>query len=443
MSGELTLPNNWRPRAHQLPALRAFDEGRRRQIHIWHRRAGKDSFALNLAAKQSHVEIATYWHLFPEQTQARKAVWHAIDNTGQRIIDRSFPLPLRESTLSQEMMVKFRIGSTWQLCGSDNYNSLVGSNVKGVIFSEWALCDPAAWDYIRPIILENNGWAVFITTYRGKNHAYKMYVRQKDDPEWFCSLCTVNDTQREDGSPIITPEMIEQERREGMSDPMIEQEYFCSPMAAFEGSYYAKEMREMEQQGRMGPFGFDPQLPLYSAWDLGYSDHLTCVLMQPKGNEHTCVGSRSWRFTNISAAVADLQKTYPFGNKIKLAILPHDANVQHIENIGLPIELAPKLGVAKGIDVTRDMLPLVRIDTANRPWAPDGANAHLIDALNGYRTEFSKSHPEVFQLNPAHTWESHFADAVRYYCSFVQVGGIASQTAGGDPNVFARTRRVI
>lgn len=440
---EIVLPNNWRPRSHQLPALQAFDEGRRKQVHIWHRRAGKDSFALNIAAKQAHVEVGTYWHLFPEQAQARKAIWHGIDNTGHRVIDRTFPVPLRSATRAQEMMIEFTAGSTWQMAGSDRYNSLVGSNVRGVIFSEWALCDPSAWEYIRPIILENGGWAIFITTFRGKNHAYKMYNRLKDNPEWFCSLCTVNDTQREDGSPIITPEMIEQERREGMSEPMIEQEYYCSPMAAFEGSYYAKYMREMEQQGRMGPYAYDPKFPLYAAWDLGFSDHLACVLMQPKGNEHACVGSRAWTFTTIQDAIVELRKVFPWGDRIKLSVLPHDANVQHISDIGMPIELAPKLPVAQGIEIVRTYLPLLRIDIAPRPWAEDGNNAVLIDALNGYRTEHSRQHPEVFQLTPAHTWESHFADAVRYYCTFARVGGIESQTSGGNPNVFALKRRVI
>jgi hypothetical protein len=270
-----------------------------------------------------------------------------------------------------------------------------------------------------------------------------MYNRLKDNADWFCSLCTDNDTRREDGSLIVTPEMIASERREGMSEPMIEQEYYCSPMAAFEGSYYAKEMRLMEQQGRMGHYAYDPKFPLYAAWDLGFSDHLATALMQPKGNEHVCVGSRSWTFTTIQDAIVDLQKTYPFGDRIKLSILPHDANVQHISNLGMPIELAPKLGVAKGIDVVKTYLPLFRIDIAPRPWAEDGNNAVLIDALNGYRTEHSRQHPEVFQLTPAHTWESHLADAIRYYCTFADAGGIVSANSGGDPNVFALRRRVI
>src|SRR5690606_9120805 len=73
-----------------------------------------------------------------------------------------------------DMLIDFECGSTWQLLGSDNYDRAIGSNVCGVVFSEWALCDPRAWEFIRPILTENNGWAIFITTYRGRNHAWQL-----------------------------------------------------------------------------------------------------------------------------------------------------------------------------------------------------------------------------------------------------------------------------
>ena len=58
----------------------------------------------------------------------------------------------------------------WQMAGSDNFDSLVGSNPVGVVFSEWALSHPDAWEYLRPILVENDGWALFIYTPRGRNH---------------------------------------------------------------------------------------------------------------------------------------------------------------------------------------------------------------------------------------------------------------------------------
>ena len=30
------------------------------------------------------------------------------------------------------------------------------------MYFEWSLQNPAAWDYVRPILAENGGWAAFI-----------------------------------------------------------------------------------------------------------------------------------------------------------------------------------------------------------------------------------------------------------------------------------------
>jgi hypothetical protein len=422
---EIVIPNEWTPRPYQLDALRAFEAGKRRQVHIWHRRAGKDSFSLNLEAIQSQLEVGTYWHLFPEQAQARKAIWNGISKEGKRIIDQTFPEEIRTNTRDNEMQIVLKSGSIWQMAGSDRYNSLVGSNVKGVIFSEWALCNPTAWDYIRPILRENDGWAIFITTYRGKNHAYRMYERLKNNENWYCSKLTVDDTVDNDGNPILTPQDIEEERREGMSEGMIDQEYYCSPNAAHGGSYYSKIVLQQIAEGRHGTYAYNPQLPVYVAFDLGYSDHLAAVFVQPCNNEHNIIATRSWRFTTLGDAFADIRETFPFGNKIVKAILPPDTSAVHIEIPGVEIELARKAGVSEGIELVKNTLPMMNIDIGVRPWTEgeDENNSAFIDALNGYRTEVSKAHPDVYQKSPAHTWESHFADALRYYCVWVNDGG--------------------
>ena len=83
--------------------------------------------------------------MLPEATQARKAIWTAINpHTGIRRIDEVFPHELRANTNEQEMFIRFLNGSTWQVVGSDNFNSLVGSPPAGVVYCEWSLANPAA-----------------------------------------------------------------------------------------------------------------------------------------------------------------------------------------------------------------------------------------------------------------------------------------------------------
>ncbi len=441
---QIQIPNDWTPRPYQLAPLQAFERGQRRQMHIWHRRAGKDTLGLNLTAIQTQVEIGTYWHLFPEQAQAKKAIWHGINEHGIKILDQVFPRAIRETTRNQEMQIELKSGSIWQMAGSDRYNSLVGSNVKGCIFSEWALCDPAAWDYIRPILRENDGWAIFITTLRGKNHAHRMYERMKHLDTWYCSKLTVDDTTRHDGTPVLTPEDIQAEREEGMSEGMIEQEYYCSANAAHGGAYYAKPMRAMDKSGRIAPFTYDPNLPLHATFDLGFSDHLAGIFIQPNGNEHHIIGSKSWQFTTLQDVFHDIKETFPWGKRITQAIIPPDINTQHIQVEGVELLTAPKMSVAAGIDVVKNYLAMIRIDNAVREWegAEDGNNLSLQDALCGYRTEHKKGSPDVFQKSPAHTWESHYADSLRYYCVYVQEVGFDTGWSR-DPDYSLQDKAVI
>ena len=116
---------------------------------MWPRRAGKDTVSLNWTCREALMKPGNYWHLFPEQTQARKAIWNGINRHGQRILDQAFPPEVCESRHEQEMLIKFKSGSTWQLGGSDRYDALVGSNPRGVVFSEYAIANPRAYEFVR------------------------------------------------------------------------------------------------------------------------------------------------------------------------------------------------------------------------------------------------------------------------------------------------------
>jgi phage terminase large subunit len=65
---------------------------------------------------------------------------------GKRIIDQAFPKEIRTRTIDNSMTIHLKNGSIWQCVGSDNYNSLVGSNPVGIVMSEYSIADPAAWD---------------------------------------------------------------------------------------------------------------------------------------------------------------------------------------------------------------------------------------------------------------------------------------------------------
>lgn len=177
---------------------------------------------LNLTAREMFKRVGTYWHLFPEQTQARRAIWNGVDGQGRKIIDQFMPPAVRDRTHNQEMLIEAVNGSVWQMAGSDNYDSLVGSNPVGVVFSEYSIANPLAWDYIRPILLENGGWALFIYTPRGRNHGYELFQMALHNDKWIADLLTWRDTGR------LTEDDIQEERDSGMSENKLAQEYECS-----------------------------------------------------------------------------------------------------------------------------------------------------------------------------------------------------------------------
>jgi len=97
----------------------------------------------------------------------------------------------------------------------------MGTNPVGCVFSEYSLQKPGGWDLVRPILADNGGWALFNSTPRGLNHLYEIYQMARREPDWFCELLTVDETG------AITVEQIDKERRAGMPESLVQQEFYC------------------------------------------------------------------------------------------------------------------------------------------------------------------------------------------------------------------------
>lgn len=425
----ITLPHDWVPRPWQLDVLKAREDGIQRGAIAVHRRAGKTDLLLNLACIEAHKRVGNYVHVFPSLVQARKAIWRGVDGKGRRFMDRVFPVEIRKTTRDNEMIVELLNGSTWQLLGADNPSALVGGNYVGVVFDEAALYpDTEAWDYLRPILAENNGWAFFISTFRGRNHFFDLYHLNKDNAEWYTAHLDASQTTEWDGTPLITEKAIEAERRAGMSEAMVRQEFYLDTTAAFSGAYYQKQMADMRRDGRIGDYPYDPSLPVYVAFDLGFSDHTIAVFFQTVEPKKTViVGSGAWQFTPAPDIARDIRERYPWGKSLQVAVLPWDASrrgpagdtwVGTFEAFKLALEFEV-LRKGQGdlhlqIALVQQSLPSTYIDETPRAWtAGKPNNSLLIDALSQYRTEKIQSRPGVYSKNPYHDWSSHYADAVR------------------------------
>jgi len=242
-----------------------------RLMAVWHRRAGKDEIVLNAFRELAWKDPGTYWHCFPEQKQARKAIWNGVNgHTGKRRILEAFPTQIIKRMQDDDMFIEMTNGATFQLIGSDRYDSTVGSGPKGIAYSEWALSNPSAWAYHSPMIRETGGFAAFITTPRGNNHAKTMFQRARSNPTWFAELLTVEQTGAL-SAEALTEALQEYQDLHGieMGLALFEQEYLCSFSGAMIGSYWGGDIARAERMERFHAVAIDPALPVHTAWDLG------------------------------------------------------------------------------------------------------------------------------------------------------------------------------
>jgi hypothetical protein len=226
-SQTITVPHNFRCRPYQAPIWNAIiKEGKRRAVVVWHRRSGKDKTFINILCTKACQRKGVYYYFLPTYGQGRKILWDGMDKAGFKFIDH-IPEQLIIRKNDTEMKIELVNGSIIQVVGTDNFDSIMGTNPVGCVFSEYSLQDPKAWEFIRPILLENDGWAIFNFTPRGQNHAKDLYDMARTNKDWFCQLLTVNDTTDENGDRIVTDDMIDSERLSGMSETLIQQEYYC------------------------------------------------------------------------------------------------------------------------------------------------------------------------------------------------------------------------
>ena len=392
-----------------------LDTGGKRAVAVWHRRAGKDSTSLNYTATEAMENVGVYWHMLPTQKQARKVVWDGIDREGRRMINQVFPESIRKAKREQEMQIELKSGSIWQLCGSDNYDSLVGANPKGVVFSEWSLCDPKAWDFIRPILAENGGWAIFIYTARGKNHGYTLANMAKANPNWHYSCLTVDDTARGDGSPVITQEAIQEDRDSGMSEDMIQQEYYCSFDVAIAGAYYSKEVAACRADKRVCFVPIDPMLQVHTFWDLGISDMMTIWFAQAVGNEIRLINYYENNNEGMAHYIQYLN-TFKAEQNIEYGehYAPHDIEVRELMSGKSRRETALKMGinfrvvaqhsVADGVEAVRRLF--------SKFWFDEKRTELGFSCIASYHREFDDKN-NVYKDHPVHDWASHGADGIR------------------------------
>lgn len=403
----IRLPYQFEPRPYQVPILRAMDGGARRAVAVWHRRAGKEKTFLNYMAKKTIERVGAYWYIFPTYSQGKKAIWNGRDKAGFPFMGH-FPDEYVVARDATDMTLQLASGSMFQIVGSDKIDSLMSTNPIGCVFAEYSLQNPKAWEFIRPILRENGGWAVFDFTPRGRNHAYKIYelarkLMAEGNKDWYAERLTIEDTG------VFSKADIDMERAEGMSEELIAQEYFCSFSGVQEGSIFARDLEACEEDGRVDKYPYQSHVGVETWWTFDESGAIAIWFTQTIGRNVFVFDYLENAGEALPWYARELQaKGYVYAAHYTLpktqVSMTERSRMDSALSLGLQFKFAPTMPVDDGIEAGRGFFDRCYFD---REKTETGRQA-----LMSYHRDWDDK-KRVFSTKPVHDWAAFAADAWR------------------------------
>ena len=369
---------------------------------VAHRRAGKTVAAVNdiiRAAVTYQGQRGLFGYVAPYRSQAKAVAW-------QYFLE--FAAPVTDSKNEQELTITLFNGSQIRLFGADNADAMRGLGFDGLYLDEYGDFRPSVFgNVLRPSLSDKTGWCVFGGTPKGRNQFWDIYETATRLPsEWFLLRLPAT-------SSGILPATELAAARAQLAEDQYLQEYECSFEAAILGAFFGKEMREAEQQGRICQVPYDPNLPVYSSWDLGYRDDTAIWFYQIGRGEIRVIDFHAVSGADIyDIAETVTQKPYRYAKHY----LPHDARAKSlqtgksiIEQLATHLDVAklavvPDIGVQSGIQAVRMILP--------RVWFDGEKCREGIEALRQYQREYDED-KKAYRQSPRHDWTSHPSDAFR------------------------------
>lgn len=208
-------------------------------------------------------------------------------------------------------------------------------------------------------------------------------------------------------------------KRKTLGDKM-KREYPTTPKEAFEqaieGAYYASEIAKARKERRITKVPYDPQLPVYTFWDLGRNDTNAIWFMQAVGMQHRFIDyfEDNGESLHYYAKVL-IDRGYVYA----MAYLPHDAQVtdysrednlpraEVLAGLGFKVTVVPRIpDINEGIHMTRMAF--------SSCWFDEEQCDLGINRLEHYRKEWNDK-TESFKDKPLHSEASNGADAFRQY----------------------------
>lgn len=443
----IKVPPWYIPRDYQLPIWKSMiEEDKKRGLLLWPRRHGKDLTCFNIMVYHAAVlRVGNYYYFAPSYAQGEKILWDGKTKDGRPFMSciPGWPNTVKEDPNSiidridqRKMKVWLTNGSLIQIVGASEEDAVVGTNPVGCVFTEYSVQDPRFYQFMLPILVENNGWALFAYTMRGLNHGWQLYEQNKDNPDWHVEFHTV-ETTLHDGKRVVTDADIDMTRREGWPEDMIRQEFYNDPYASNIGSYYSQQMRRALDEGRICSVPWQPSMPVHTAWDIGHADATAIWFVQVDsyGNVNVIDFYQNSGEGLIHYVKYLKNKPYVYGSHMG----PHDLANHNFQTgqttleaalaHGLRFTVVPKISVNEGINAARNLIERCRFD--------EQKCAVGLEALRQYAKKetgiYDLRGKPIFADKPKHDWTSHPADGYRYLAVAIEkVLGYNGSDMNGD-----------
>lgn len=427
---------DWEPRYYQVPVWRhAMKPDFKRAVLAWARRLGKDEVAMHITAVKTQQRVGVYYHCLPEYAQARKVIWEMRNpKTGRERWKDIFPPEIIRHVNNNEMKITFHNNSVWQLVGSDNVDSLMGGSPVGMVMSEAALSLPTAFAYFEPMLLENGGWSIHVSSVRGKNHFFNEFNSAMADPKSYASHLSAYDVD------VFSHEALNDTRRRYrdrygavLGEALFAQEFESKWESAVVGAVWGEELAECEKY-RAYPVPYDPRYPVHTSWDIGSADGTVVLFWQVIDRTPRLIDWFEVKNRGLETCAEELRsRPYRYG----IHVGPHDVNSKTWELDGISRKReALRHGInfttiakphikSDGISASAQLIKMMEVNVSEDPVEdPHDDCQFILDTLKQYRYDFDTER-NIMSKTPVHDWTSHYADALQTFAIYVATNGAA------------------
>ena len=375
------------------------------RVAVCGRRFGKTTLAMNEIAKIARVPKANVFAVYPTYRQAKTVLWEKFKN---RLVEVRWLLKANETDLSFIL----KNGSKISLRGADNFDSLRGVGLDGIVMDEFQLVDEKAWtEVLRPTLSDKQGSALFIgTPYGTANWAFDLFQRgmDKTESQWQSFSFTTLDGGN------VSEEEVEQAKRD-LDERTFRQEYLATFETYANRIYYAFSRKDNVRQY------YDP-IPgvLHVGLDFNVGQMSAIVFVQNNQYAHA-IDEISLQSSNTFEIVEELRNRYP--NK-KIIVYPDPA--------GAARKTSSSSGTTDHSILTNSGFVL-KAPRAHNP-VRDGINAvnSKLCSASGVRTLLvdprckktiesleKHSYKEGTSVPDKDSGFDHFSDALRYFIDYV------------------------